>query len=101
MPAPLRRRHLLAATAASATALLLATPAHADDDKYIKGRITSINYDERSLIVGDHTIYVDQRTDYDDGLRHFGDLRVGQRVEVEYRRLRNGRLVAKEIELDN
>ena len=96
----LTQRLRLGMAMAAASVALLGVPqmALADDD--IEGRISAINYDQRSFVVNGVTIHTDRRTDYDDGLRHFGDLRVGQRVEVDYK-LRNGRRVAEEIELDD
>lgn len=85
-------------TIAATTALVAAPQAFADDD--VEGRISSINYAERSFVVNGLTIHTDRRTDYDDGLRRFGDLRVGQKVEVDYK-TRNGHRIAEEIELDD
>ena len=88
---------------AATSIALLAAPQLAladDDDDDIEGRISAINYEQRSFVVNGVTIHADGRTDYDDGLRHFGDLRVGQRVEVDFKR-RDGRRIAEEIELDD
>ena len=86
--------------AVTGIAMLSAPQAALADDDDIEGRITAINYEQRSFVVNGVTIYTDRRTEYDDDLRHFGDLRVGQRVEVDVK-LRNGRRVAEEIELDD
>ncbi len=88
------------AMAATAIALLAAPQMALADDDDIEGRISTIDYEQRSFVVNGVTIHTDRRTDYDDGLRHFGDLRVGQRVEVDFKR-RDGRRIAEEIELDD
>ena len=88
------------AMAATAIALLAAPQMALADDDDIEGRISAIDYEQRSFVVNGVTIHADGRTDYDDGLRHFGDLRVGQRVEVDFKR-RDGRRIAEEIELDD
>ena len=71
-----------------------------DKDRDLEGRIESINYQARTFVVEGKTFYADERTDYDDDLERFSDLRVGQRVEVDYV-MRKGRRYAKEVELDD
>lgn len=83
-----------------AVALSLSPMAMADDDHDVEGRIESINEQARSFVVQGMTIHTTRDTDYDDDLNSFSDLRVGQRVEVDYVR-RDGKRVAKEIELDD
>lgn len=78
-------------------ALLGAAAVHADD---IEGVIEWVDPDARTLSVQGITFYTTSDTDYDDGLRQFGDLRVGQKVEVDFE-YRNGRHIAEEIELED
>lgn len=73
-------------------------PALADDD--VEGQIESIDASSRSFVVQGERYHVTDTTDFDDGLRGFGDLKAGQRVEVDYT-VREGRRVATEIELDD
>lgn len=73
-------------------------PALADDD--IEGVITSLDAGGRTLVVNGITIHADDRTDYDDDLNSFADLKVGDRVEVDFVD-RDGRKVAREIERDD
>lgn len=81
----------------SASLSLFSGVALADD---IEGKIESIDKGERSFVVQGITFYVDDSTDYDDGLKGFDDLQVGQRVEVDFD-YRDGRHLAREIELDD
>ncbi len=83
-----------------AVALSLSSQAWADDDRDIEGEIESIDAQARSFVVGGMTFHADDRTDYDDELNQFSDLKVGQRVEVDYV-TRDGMHRAKEIELDD
>lgn len=82
-----------------AIALSLSSAAWANDDD-IEGQIESIDQQARSFVVGGETFHADDRTDYDDELKSFSDLKVGQRVEVDYV-MREGRRYAKEIEIDD
>lgn len=86
--------------AAVALALTVSPGVWADDDHDTEGRIESINKQANTFVVNGMTIHTDRRTDYDDDLHSFSDLRVGQRVEVDYI-MRDGRRLAKEIELDD
>ncbi len=79
-------------------ALLLGGTAVASNE--VEGRIDAIDHDARTLTVQGIAFHTTDRTDYDDGLNSFDDLRVGQRVEVEFR-YEDGRHVATEIELDD
>lgn len=81
-----------------ASSLLLSGAAWADNS--IEGPIESIQASNQSVVVQGMTIITTQSTDYDDGLRSFQDLKVGQRVEIEYV-MRDGKRYAQEIELDN
>jgi hypothetical protein len=74
-----------------------AASAWADD---IKGAIESVDVAARTLTVQGITFHTAAATEYDDGLRRFEDLRVGDRVEVDFD-YRDGRHVATEIELDD
>lgn len=81
-------------------ALSLSPMAMADNDHDVEGRIESINQQARSFVVNGMTIHTTRDTDYDDDLNNFSDLKVGQRVEVDYF-MRDGKRVAEEIELDD
>lgn len=81
-----------------ASSLLLSGAAWADNS--IEGPIESIQPSSQSVVVQGMTIFATPSTDYDDGLRGFQDLKVGQRVEIEYV-MRDGKRYAQEVELDN
>lgn len=66
----------------------------------LEGHIESVNQEEQSFVVQGITFYTTASTDYDDGLRGFSDLKVGQKVEVDFE-YRDGKHYAKEIELDD
>jgi len=83
-----------------ALALSLSSVAMADNDRDIEGEIESIDQQAQSFVVGGKTFHADDKTDYDDDLKSFSDLKVGQRVEVDYV-TRDGKQYAKEIELDD
>ena len=80
-------------------ALATATVA-ADDNRDVDGLIQSINPANQSFVVEGKTFHTTPKTRYDDGLTRFTDLKVGQDVEVDYR-MRDGRYIATEIELDD
>jgi hypothetical protein len=82
------------------SAILLATAGLVQAGNEVEGRITQIDTENRTLTVQGIIFLTDERTDYDDGLRRFEDLREGQRVEVEFI-YRDGRHIATEIELDD
>lgn len=71
--------------------------AHADD---IEGVVDQLNATDRTVTVQGINFYTTADTDYDDGLNRFEDLRVGQRVEVDFE-YRGGRHIATEIELED
>lgn len=75
----------LAGLASVSTALLFTSTAIADDLD-VEGTIDSLNAAER--------------TDYDDDLERFEDLRVGDRVEIDYVVV-DGQRIAREIEKDD
>jgi hypothetical protein len=66
----------------------------------LEGRIESVNQEEQSFVVQGIIFYTTPSTDYDDGLRGFSDLKVGQKVEVDFE-YRDGKHYAKEIELED
>lgn len=70
---------------------------HADD---IEGVIEQVDASNRTLTVKGITFFTTPTTDYDDGLKRFEDLRVGQKVEVDFD-YRDGRHIATEIELED
>lgn len=80
-----------------AISLLAAAPAIADD---LEGRIEAIDQGAQSFVVQGINFFATPSTDYDDGLRSFADLRVGQQVEVDFD-YRDGRHFASEIELED
>lgn len=86
-------RHLVTAVALSGFAL----SAQADD---VEGVIESINVDSQTFSVQGIEFEVDDRTDYDDGLRSFEGLQEGMRVEVDYD-YQDGRHIVREIEVDD
>lgn len=81
-----------------ASGLLLSGAAWADND--IEGVIDSLNASNQSVVVQGIRIFTTPSTDYDDGLRGFQDLKVGQRVEIDYV-MRDGQRYAQEVELDD
>jgi hypothetical protein len=76
--------------------LLAAAPVKAED---IEGRIEALDPANQTLVVQGITFFATPTTDYDDGLRSFADLELGQKVEVDFV-YRDGRHIATEIELD-
>ncbi len=68
--------------------------AHAED---IKGRIQSIDLAAKAFVVNSETIYVTDKTDYENDYKRFEDLRQGHYVEVDINR-KDGRLYADDIE---
>ncbi len=77
--------------------VLLSSAALADD---IEGQVESINKGNQTFVVQGITFYTNESTDYDDGLKGFGSLQVGQKVEVDFD-YRDGRHYATEIELED
>lgn len=86
-------RTLLAGAVLAGAALT----AQADND--VEGAIESLDPSTQTLVVAGKSIQTDARTDYDDDLTNFADLKVGDRVEVDFRR-DGDRLIATEIERD-
>ena len=78
----------------SATLTLGVGAAHADD---IKGRIQSIDLAAKAFVVNAETIYVTDKTDYENDYKRFEDLRQGHYVEVDVDR-KDGRLYADDVE---
>ena len=85
------RAFLLAATLALGTGAALAED--------LKGRITAIDTTAKTFTVNSETIYVTDKTDYDNDYTRFEDLRQGHYVEVDVDR-RDGRLYADDVEYD-
>ncbi|MES2841174.1 MAG: DUF5666 domain-containing protein [Pseudomonadota bacterium] len=76
-------------------ALALGTgAAHAKD---LKGRIQSVDLSAKAFVVNSETVYVTDKTDYENDYKRFEDLRQGHYVEVDIDR-RDGRLYADDIE---
>lgn len=69
-------------------------------DNEIEGYVESVDPGSQSVMVEGIVFYTDRRTEYDDGLRSFHDLRPGQKVEVEFI-YRDGVHIATEIELED
>lgn len=85
------------------TALIGATvmlTAQADDDRDLEGVVESIDASQGSFVVQGVTIHTDDRTDFDDEYRGLEDIKVGDRVEVDYIE-RDGRNIATEVERDD
>lgn len=78
-----------------AAAMALAAGAAQADD--IKGRIQSIDLAARAFVVNSETIYVTDKTDYENDYKRFEDLRQGHHVVVDIDR-KDGRLYADDIE---
>lgn len=76
-------------------ALTLGTGAAYAED--IKGRIQSIDLAAKSFTVNSETIYVTDKTDYENDYKRFEDLRQGHYVEVDVDR-KDGRLYADDVE---
>lgn len=68
--------------------------AHAED---IKGRVQSVDLSAKAFVVNGETIYVTDKTDYENDYKRFEDLREGHYIEVDIDR-RDGRLYADDIE---
>lgn len=78
-----------------AAALTLGVGAvHAED---MKGRIQSIDMTARTFNINSETIYVTDKTDYENDYKRFEDLRQGHYVEVDVNR-KDGRLYADDVE---
>jgi hypothetical protein len=76
-------------------ALALGTGAAYAED--IKGRIQAIDLAAKSFTVNSETIYITDKTDYENDYKRFEDLRQGHYVEVDIDR-KDGRLYADDIE---
>jgi hypothetical protein len=82
------------------TVALLSMPhaARANNERDIEGRVEAIG--QTSLTVKGKEFHVDARTDFDDGLTSLADLKVGDKVEIDYV-ISGERFVAREIERDD
>ncbi len=78
-----------------AVGLAFASSTWASND--VTGEIEAIDAEAQTITVQGIEFQTDERTDYDDGLKRFEDLAVGQRVEVDFE-YRDGRHIATEIE---
>lgn len=87
----------LKALLAASTLALASAVALAED---IEGLIESINPSSQSFVVQGIEFFVTPSTDYDDGLKGFGSLAVGQKVEVDFD-YRDGRHYVIEVELED
>lgn len=81
----------------SGLALILGTFIVQADD--LEGVVTEINTVEQSFTVQGITFHTTTTTDYDDGLNQFTDLKVGQKVEVDFE-FRDNKHYATEVELE-
>ena len=80
----------------AAVTMMASNAAMADD---LEGKVEAVDAGNQTFVVQGITFHVTKKTDYDDGLRQFGDLQVGQRVEVDFK-YRDGKHYATEAELD-
>lgn len=90
-------KKLLGIALLSTLIAMFSVAALADD---IEGRIEAIDHNSQTFVVQGITFNVTPTTDYDDGLRSFADLSIGQKVEVDFV-YRDGKHYATEIELDD
>lgn len=84
-------------TVLTCSLLIFSASIFADD---VDGEIEAIDAATQSFTVQGITFQTTDKTDYDDGLKNFKDLQVGQRVEVDFD-YRDGKHYAREIELDD
>ena len=63
----------------------------------VEGPIESVNTSDKSFVVQGITLQVNDRTDYEDGLKEFADLKVGDNVEVDFI-YEGGKHIARDIE---
>jgi|GEM_PF-1479408 hypothetical protein len=71
-----------------------------DRHREVEGVVESVDASQGVLVVAGVTIHTDDRTDFDDDYRRLEDVKVGDRVEVDYV-AREGRNIATEIERDD
>ncbi|HEX7115112.1 MAG TPA: DUF5666 domain-containing protein [Steroidobacter sp.] len=79
---------------------MLAAQADDDRDRDLEGEVESVDVSQGSFVVRGVTIHTDDRTDFDDEYRSLEDIKVGDRVEVDYIE-RDGRTLATEVERDD
>lgn len=72
---------------------------NAGNDNDLEGDIESLDSSAQTLTIDGQLIHTNADTDYDDDLTGFADLKVGERVEVDFKR-DGDRLIAIEIEND-
>lgn len=83
--------------ALGASLMLASGFAMADD---LEGNVESINAGAQSFTVQGIEFFVTPSTKYDEGLTSFGDIKTGQKVEVDYV-YRDEKHYVTEVELDN
>ncbi|WP_439134086.1 DUF5666 domain-containing protein [Pseudomaricurvus sp.] len=66
----------------------------------VEGTIESLDPAGKTLVVQGITFHVNETTDFDDGLKGFESLSVGQKIEVDFNYM-EGKHYAREIELDD
>lgn len=81
----------------AAASLVLATGVAQADD--LTGVIEKVDNHARTVTVQGIVFHTTDRTDYDDGLKKFEDMQVGQRIEIDFD-FEDGRHIAKDIELE-
>ena len=96
----MNRNSIAGVLASGCAALLLSASPALADDREVEGDIQAIDAGARSVTVAGDEYFADARTDYDDDYDSFEDLRVGDRVEIDYRVI-DGRRVIEEIERDD
>jgi hypothetical protein len=78
--------------------IALSASAFADD---VEGQIEAIDTATQTITVLDKPYTATEATEYEDTLKGFSDLKVGERIEVDYAISRSGQLFITEIELDD
>jgi hypothetical protein len=92
-----KKRALGAAVLGLFVSSAFAAEARAED---VEGTVESLNARERSFVIAGQKIYTTDKTKYEDGLRSFDDIKVGEKLEVDYHR-DGERLIAHEVERDD
>lgn len=63
----------------------------------VEGPVESVNNADKTFVVQGVTLHVNDRTNYEDGLKDFADLVVGENVEVDFI-YEGGKHIARDIE---
>jgi len=66
----------------------------------VEGIVESLDAASKTLVVQGITFHVNEATDFDDGLKGFDSLSVGQKIEIDFN-YTDGKHYAREIELDD